>query len=205
MILNNAEFALVNNRVRPAVLRWYEAPKLLRLGGRMQGGRALEVGCGGGYGLPLICELFGADRVDGFDLDPRMVMLARSRQHRAHDRIHVWVGDAIAIAAADATYDAVFDFGIIHHIPDWRQPLREMFRVLKPGGRIYVEEVLVRFIRHPVVRRVLAHPMHDRFDAAQLESEVKRCGFTVTGRAEVFGAFAWMSATKPECAVAEVG
>ena len=39
------------------------------------------------------------------------------------------------IEAAAATYDAVVDFGIIHHIPHWRAALAEIFRVLKPGGR----------------------------------------------------------------------
>ncbi len=204
MILNRAEFALVNNWIRPAVQRWYEAPKLLRLGGRMYGGRALEIGCGGGYGLPLICDLFGADRVDGFDLDPRMVTRAR-RRHVGEGRINVWVGDATAVAVPSATYDAVFDFGIIHHVPDWREALREAHRVLKPGGRIYVEEVLAQFIRHPLVRRILTHPMHDRFDAAELESQVQRCGFTLTGREEMLGAFAWVTATKPDSAAAAIG
>ena len=48
----------------------------------------------------------------------------------------------VAIHAADDTYDAVFDFGIIHHIPRWREALDEVARVLKPGGRFFFEEVL---------------------------------------------------------------
>lgn len=70
MILNRAEFALVNNPLRLAALRWYEVPRLRRLGGRLDGGRALEVGCGPGFALPAILDHFGAGRVDGFDLDP---------------------------------------------------------------------------------------------------------------------------------------
>ena len=36
----------------------------------------------------------------------------------------------------------MFDFGIIHHVPQWRRALAEVARVLKPGGRFYAEEVL---------------------------------------------------------------
>ncbi|MBI5529080.1 MAG: class I SAM-dependent methyltransferase [Deltaproteobacteria bacterium] len=64
-------------------------------------------------------------------------------------RAIVSVGDVTAIRADDETYDAVFDFGIIHHVPDWRAALREIRRVLKPGGRLFAEEVHERFISHP--------------------------------------------------------
>src|SRR5207245_2589090 len=90
------------------------------------------------------------------------VALAQRRLARRDAR--VFVGDATRIAADDATYDAVFDFGIIHHVPQWRDALREIHRVLKPGGRFYAEEVLDRFIFNPLVIHLLDHPLSDRFD-----------------------------------------
>ena len=196
MILNWVEFALVTNRVRPAFLRAFEAPRLLAMGGRLAGGAALEIGCGSGFGLWIIPEVFGADRVDGFDLDPRMVALARAR-HRGNRKVSVWVGDASSIAVADATYDAVFDFGIVHHILDWPSALREIARVLKPGGRLYTEEVLEKFILNPVIRRVLDHPLQNRFDADMLEQELVACGLRVLNRKDMDGAFTWIVAVKP--------
>jgi ubiquinone/menaquinone biosynthesis C-methylase UbiE len=49
-----------------------------------------------------------------------------------------------AIAVPDSRYDAVFDFGIIHHVPDWRAAVAEVARVLRPQGRFYAEEVFGR-------------------------------------------------------------
>ncbi len=51
------------------------------------------------------------------------------------------MGDAGAIPVAPETYDAVFDFGIIHHVPDWRRTLVEIHRVLKPNGRLVLVDI----------------------------------------------------------------
>ena len=105
--------------------------------------------------------------------------------------------DASTISVPDATYDAVFDFGIIHHVPDWRGVLAEVHRVLKPGGRFYADEVLERFIVHPVTRRFLEHPLHDRFDAPGFGRELEASGFDGVASEELWGAFAWFTARKP--------
>mgnify|MGYP001142150883 CR=1 FL=1 len=47
------------------------------------------------YGTELIFDLFGANRVDAFDLDPRMVRLAQRRTRRYGDRVRIWEGDVI--------------------------------------------------------------------------------------------------------------
>ena len=196
MILNHVEFAMMNNPVRAAVQRRFEAPRLLRMGGKMNGGRALEVGCGRGVGTELILELFGADEVDAFDLDPRMVERAKKRLSKYGPRASVRVGDASAIDAPDAAYDAVFDFGIIHHVSDWRGALAEVHRVLKPGGRFYGEEVLRRFILHPVTRRLLEHPLEDRFDAAEFAGALRAAGLEPLAVEELWGQMAWFTASK---------
>lgn len=197
MRLNRFETALMNNPVRAAVQRRWEVPKLRRMGGRLTGGRALEVGCGRGVGTGLILELFGAESVDAFDLDPRMVVQARARLARRGSAARVWVGDAIAVSAPDASYDAVFDFGIIHHVPEWRRAVVEIYRVLKPGGRLFAEEVLEKFILHPVVRRLLEHPLADRFDTEGFARALQAAGFEDISSEQVLGAFAWFTARKP--------
>ena len=102
-----------------------------------------------------------------------------------------------SIPAADSSYDAVFDFGIIHHIPHWRSALAEVRRVLKPGGRFYAEEVLAAFIRSPVVRRLLEHPQSDRFDRQTFGSALGEAGLELQGSMELARAFAWFVADKP--------
>lgn len=194
MLLNSIEFALMNNPLRAAIQRRLEAPRLLRMGGAMNGGRALELGCGRGVGTELILDLFGADRVDAFDLDPRMIQRARRRLAERDDRIGLWVGDATAIAAPDGVYDAVFDFGIIHHIPEWRDALAEVRRVLKPGGRFFAEEVLAPAIRHS--RYFLKHPQHDRFDASEFDLALGNAGLEPLASRTMGHAFAWFVARK---------
>jgi ubiquinone/menaquinone biosynthesis C-methylase UbiE len=197
MLLNRIEYALMNNPVRAAVQRHFEAARLLAMGGPMRGGAALEVGCGRGVGAEIVLDRFGADTVDGFDLDPRMVAQARARLAPRGGRTRFWVGDVTAIPVADASYAAVFDFGIIHHVPDWRRALAEVRRVLKPGGRFYAEEVLARFILNPVVRRLLDHPEQDRFDRAGFSSALAATGLEPAGENDVLGWFGWFVATKP--------
>lgn len=193
----------MNNPARVAIQRRFEARRLLRMGGSAGGARALELGCGRGVGVELILGVFEAASVDAFDLDPRMVSQARARLRRHGNRVRLWVGDATAIPVADASYDAVFDFGIIHHIPDWRSALAEVSRVLRPGGRFYAEEVLRTFIVNPVVRRVLEHPQHDRFEIPEFLSGLREVGLRPLRSQGMLRSFAWFIAAKPAAADAQ--
>jgi ubiquinone/menaquinone biosynthesis C-methylase UbiE len=195
MILNRIEKALMNNPVRAAVQRRFEARRLLAMGGPMRGERALEIGCGRGVGTELVLDVFGAKHVDAFDLDPEMVRLASRRLEGRPVRVRA--GDVEHIDAEDASYDAVFDFAIIHHVPDWRAALREIRRVLRPGGRFYAEEVLERFIVHPLWRRVLDHPLEDRFDRATFVRGLEDAGFEVIASKDLLGQVAWFVADRP--------
>jgi len=197
VLLNRAEYGLMNNPLRAAIQRHFEAPRLLRMGGPMGGGAALEIGCGRGVGIELIYEVFGADSVDAFDLDPSMVELARERLAARGLRARLWVGDVTAISSADERYDAVFDFGIVHHVPDWRPALSEVSRVLVPGGRFYAEEVLAGFITHPITRRVLEHPQRDRFERREFLTALAEAGLVPIASEELWGGFAWFVAGKP--------
>lgn len=194
MRLNAVEFALMNNPLRAAVQRYLEAPRLLAMGGSMSGGRALEIGCGRGVGVELILARFCADRVDAFDFDPRMVERAVRRLADHDDRVRLWVGDASAIAAPDDSYDAVFDFGIVHHVAHWRSVVSEVRRVLKPGGRFYAEEILAPFIHR--TRHILRHPQSDRFDAVQFCSALADEGLEPVARRESGCSIVWVVAEK---------
>lgn len=190
MLLNTVERALMNNPVRRQIQRRFEVRRLVEMGGTTPGARALEIGCGQGHGISLVLDTFGAATVDGFDLDPAMVALAE-RRHAQDPRVRLWTGDVERIREADATYDAVFDFGIVHHVPNWRAALTEVRRVLKPGGRFFAEEVLAAYILHPVWRRILDHPLEGRFDADTWCSGLEEAGFTVRERRVMGSWFVW--------------
>jgi ubiquinone/menaquinone biosynthesis C-methylase UbiE len=187
----------MNNPLRAAVQQRFEASRLLAMGGPMSGGAALEVGCGRGIGAGIILDRFGADRVDAFDLDAQMVDLARRRLAPRGDRVRLWTGDVTRIPSPDGTYSAVFDFGIIHHVPNWRDALREIHRVLEPGGRFYAEEVLAHFICHPLWSRLFKHPKEDRFDHDAFRDALVAVGFEVVATKTLLDDFAWFVADKP--------
>ncbi len=198
MILNRLEFLLMNNPVRACLQRHFEGPRFERMGGSVQGGWALEIGCGRGVGAEIILDRFGASRVDAVDLDPRMIQLAQKRLKGRPARL--WVGHATRLEVEDSTYDAVFDFGIIHHIPDWRKALSEIWRVLKPDGRLYAEEALRDIIGQKLCRALFAHPWDDPFDHEQFIGALRQAGFQVVATRRLGKVFGWYFARKQPCA-----
>jgi ubiquinone/menaquinone biosynthesis C-methylase UbiE len=164
----------------------------------MEGGVALEMGCGRGVGVEIILEVFKGGGVHAFDLDPRMVSLATKRLASRKERVRLWTGDATQIESPDAAYDAVFDFGVIHHIPDWRKAVSEAYRVLKPGGRFYAEEVFRNFTQRPFWQKLLEHPREDRFDFGQFQDEIVHQGFQLLSSARLGEVFGWFVARRPE-------
>ncbi len=175
MKLNRIEKALMNNPLRAAMQRFYELRTFERLGGRAEGLRALEIGCGRGAGVELILESLGATSVDAFDFDPDMVERARRRLRRfPPGRVRLWIGDASAIPCPDASYDAVFDFGVIHHVPVWRKAVAEVARVLEPGGRFYFDEITREALDTWFARTFTDHPKADRFSGRGFVEELER-------------------------------
>jgi SAM-dependent methyltransferase len=112
----------------------YERPAMLDLLGDVAGAAVLDAGCGTGA---LAAELThrGAT-VTGRDLSPRMVALARAR---GLPRATFAAGDlARPLDLPDGAFDAVAASLVLHYLRDWEPPLRELARVLAPGGRIVV-------------------------------------------------------------------
>lgn len=171
----------MNNPARAAVQRRYEARLMERLGGRLDGMRVLEIGCGRGVGTEIIFRRFGAREVHAFDLDPDMVGKARRRlAGYPPERLRLFVGDAAAVEAEDASYDAVVDFGIIHHVPGWRRAVAEVSRVLRPGGLFLFEEVTRQALSRWFYRTFLRHPPPwNWFDAGEFVAELESRGILV--------------------------
>ena len=183
MKMNRVEKLLMNNPIRAAFQVWVEAPLLERLGGRTEGMRVLEVGCGRGVGTEQIFRRFGAQSVYAIDVDPDMIAKARRRLSRfPPERLKVELGDVTAIDAEDAAFDVVFDFAIIHHVPIWQDAVTEIHRVLKPGGRFYFEEVTRHFLEKWFARTFMLHPTENRFSGREFIYELERQGIQVGSR-----------------------
>lgn len=90
--------------------------------------RVLVVGCGTGreaavLSLRLKADVVGIDLGDEFPFDPRAAKI-----------VTLLRADATALEFADDSFDLVFSFHVLEHIPEYRKALQEMKRVLKPGG-----------------------------------------------------------------------
>jgi ubiquinone/menaquinone biosynthesis C-methylase UbiE len=179
-ILNKAEFLLMNNPIRAQVHERFELATLKRMLSADRFETILEVGCGNGFGTTLINGTFRPSRLMAVDLDIRMIRQA-VRYGRCRTA-HFQVMDASALAFADGAFDAVFDFGAIHHVPAWQESLEELRRVLKTGGRLALEEFPIEaFSGFPagILQRVLEHPYADMFSIDEFAEQLGLSGFRI--------------------------
>jgi SAM-dependent methyltransferase len=95
------------------------------------GAEVLEVGCGTGLIMRGLADT--ARRLAGVDISPGMLAEARRRG------FDVVEGDAQRLPFADETFDLAYSFKVLAHVPDIRLAMREMARVLRPGGRLVAE------------------------------------------------------------------
>jgi ubiquinone/menaquinone biosynthesis C-methylase UbiE len=180
MKMNRIEKFLMNNPIRAAFQIWVEAPLLERMGGRTEGMRVLEIGCGRGVGTRQIFRRFGARSIYAIDVDPDMIDKARRRlEDFPADRLTVELGDVTAIRAENQSFDAVFDFAIIHHVVNWQAAISEIRRVLKPGGRFYFLEVTSHALNKWSYRTFMDHPSENRFSTREFVGELNRQGMPV--------------------------
>lgn len=180
MRLTDQEFRAMNGPLRRLVQRWVEMPVFRRLGLEAAGRDVLELGCGSGYGAELLAPLRPKTYL-GVDIMPEQIELARRRALPAEFRFAVM--DAADMAElADGAFDLAVVFDILHHIPAWRGVVAECGRVLRPGGRVFLEE--------PAGSAVLAwdfffrwdHPKEAAFSRRELAAQLRACGFHLVRR-----------------------
>jgi ubiquinone/menaquinone biosynthesis C-methylase UbiE len=138
--MNWAESMYINSGLRTRRLRYSVVPKLIELGGRTEGLKVLDVGCGPGECVASELDDFRASRVIAIDFDPQMVERAKQRLAGYGDRAAVVAGDVTKLAYKEGEFDAVFNFAVLHHVPDWRAGLKEIARVLAVGGRLFSQD-----------------------------------------------------------------
>ncbi|MDO8564523.1 MAG: class I SAM-dependent methyltransferase, partial [bacterium] len=97
------------------------------------GKKVLDIGCGTGWSTEQFARM-GAE-VSAIDLTPKAIELTKKRFALYHLQADIRVGDAEQLPFQDGTFDYVFVWGVLMHTPDTEQAIREIYRVLKPGGR----------------------------------------------------------------------
>ena len=154
------------------------APWRAALWRRVQGARVLEIGVGTGKSFPYYPV---GMTITAIDLSPRM--LEQARTHAAHSQIAVDLreADVQALPFADASFDTAIASCVFCSVPDAVLGLRELRRVLVPGGQLLLLEHVLS--RRPLLRRVmnLVSPLVVRRMGANINREtvenVRRAGF----------------------------
>ena len=119
--------------------RSYVAPVLREIAGSRRDLRIIDCGCGTGYNLTHLLQPYG--RPFGFDLAPSALSRARGTGRPV---VRASIG---RIPFASNTFDLATSFDVLQSVPDDRAALREIARVVKPGGHVLLNTAAFEWLR----------------------------------------------------------
>lgn len=158
--MNNWFKRLIQRKVEFTTFRRFLMENRIDLSGKT----IMDAGCGSGYSSFLIMKEYRPDHLIAFDFMPEQIKIAQKK----YPGIEFKTGDLRQIASENNLCDAVFVFGVLHHIPEYKKALREVHRVLKVGGALLLEEP------------------HYRFSWDELEQAIQEAGFTIKASSTFF-------------------
>jgi ubiquinone/menaquinone biosynthesis C-methylase UbiE len=143
---------------------------------------AVDVACGPGtLTFPLAARV---GRVIGIDITPAMIETARREAARKGlQNIEFILGDASSLPLADASADIVTCGNSVHHIPEPARVLAEMVRILRPGGRLAILDLILIDCPNPAANNAIERvrdPSHTtKLTAAQFRALYQAAGLRV--------------------------
>lgn len=116
----------------------YVRERAKRMLPRRRYGRVLEVGTGTGFFLLNLWSAGFVGEAHATDLSPGMLEVCARNASRLGCELRTAAGDAEQLPYADGTFDLVVGHAFLHHLPDYAAAIREMTRVLRPGGALLI-------------------------------------------------------------------
>lgn len=116
------------------------------------GEKVLEIGVG--VGTDLLQYAKNGSKVYGIDLTKEAIAITKQHFKEAEQKyVHLSIGNAEELSFKDNTFDLIFCFGVLHHIPNTSKAIKEIHRVLKPGGKAIIMLYAVGW-KH-IVKRII--------------------------------------------------
>jgi 2-polyprenyl-6-hydroxyphenyl methylase/3-demethylubiquinone-9 3-methyltransferase len=159
---------------------------------RWQGKRALDVGCGGGFTTEFLAER--GCIVSGLDPSTKLIAAADQHAKQTGKKITYTVGKSEHLPYPDASFDIVTCVDVLEHVESPAEAVREIHRVLAPGG-IFLYDTINRTVRSRVVMIWLpedvmkivpkgAHAWKDFIKPREMRRYLTDVGFTPVGKAK---------------------
>jgi len=150
------------------------------------GETVLDLGSGGGIDVLLSARRVGpTGKAYGLDMTEDMLALARENQRRAGvDNVEFLKGEIESIPLPDNSVDVIISNCVINLSVDKPRAIAEAFRVLKPGGRFAVSDVVIRGALPPEVRRSMelwVGCVAGALSEQQYQDMLRKAGFEDTG------------------------
>lgn len=139
----------------------------------------LDAGCGAGQTFEGIARRFAPQQITAIDIDPAMIPHAQASAAQCACPIDVQQGDLADLALADASFDLVLCHQALHHAEDQPAVLRNLFRVLRPGGTLLLAESCRTFTGSWRVRALFRHRADTQRTANAYLELVRAAGFAV--------------------------
>ena len=134
---------LLDNPLRRLI---FSPKRLLDAVGIREGMQVLEIGPGPGHLTVEAAPRLGRGKLYGLDIEPRMIARARRKLIRRRlNNVHLIVGNATSLPFAPESFDLAFMIYVSGEIPYRERALRELARVLRPGGVLSISEVVIDF------------------------------------------------------------
>lgn len=161
--MNRLEKFMVNNFISDWINKKWGVKSLLEWVKVREAFSILELGCGKGTTTFCITQKFPEASIIALDYDAKQIGLARKSYHLPN--VNFVVGDAEELIYDNNSFDLVIGILALHHMPNWRNAIAEIYRVLKPKGYFVLKDMHSFF--------------HGKISMNNYISEMEKVGFTI--------------------------